>query len=82
MKLEQENQKYINMLAASAKSENRGVLKDILNNVERLQRDKAKVCAACRPICLHQALHMHTCLTWTCTSFAFAAWHLQAICSP
>ncbi len=52
LKLEQENQKYIIMLAASAKSENRGVLKDLLNNVERLQRDKAKVCATCHPICL------------------------------
>ena len=42
-KLEQENQRVITLLAGSAKSENRGVLKDILNNVERLQRDKAKV---------------------------------------
>ena len=44
LKLEQENQKVITMLAASAKSENRGVIKDILSNLERLQRDKAKVC--------------------------------------
>ena len=44
LKLEQENQKVITMLAASAKSENRGVIKDILSNLERLQRAKAKVC--------------------------------------
>ena len=44
LKLEQENQRVIAMLAASAKSENRGVIKDILSNLERLQRDKAKVC--------------------------------------
>ena len=44
LKLEQENQRVITMLAASAKSENRGVIKDILSNLERLQRDKAKVC--------------------------------------
>ena len=44
LKLEQENQRVITMLAASAKSENRGVLKDILSNLERLQRNKAKVC--------------------------------------
>ena len=43
LKLEQENQRVITMLAASAKSENRGVIKDILGNLERLQRDKAKV---------------------------------------
>ena len=42
-KLEQENQRVIMLLASNAKSENRGVLKDILNSVERLQRDKAKV---------------------------------------
>ena len=44
LKLEQENQRVITMLAASAKSENRGVIKDILSNLERLKRDKAKVC--------------------------------------
>ena len=48
LKLEQENQRVITMLAASAKSENRGVMKDILSNLERLQRDKAKVCMKIR----------------------------------
>ena len=42
-KLEQENQRVIALLATNAKSENRGVMKDILSNVERLQRAKAKV---------------------------------------
>ena len=43
LKLEQENQRVILLLASNAKSENRGLLKDILSNVERLQREKAKV---------------------------------------
>lgn len=49
LKLEQENQRVIMLLASSAKSENRGVMKDILNNVERLQREKAKVSQSTSP---------------------------------
>ena len=70
-KLEQENQRVIMLLASNAKSENRGVLKDILNSVERLQRDKAKVSHSSRPA---RGASVHAC--------SVAATRLHIPCFP
>jgi hypothetical protein len=42
-RLEQENSRLSASLAASSSAAKRSVLQDILNNLQRLQRDKAKV---------------------------------------
>lgn len=71
--LEQENARLASCLAAASGASERPVLQDILNNMERLQRNKAKASALlCCLILLPRGMHHRTRKMISCFACRFA----------